>query len=66
VHNTPFFTYYMKYFIEGLVVAILMILGLHYFVKQPWQPAILIGLGAAVLTVLNKVYLDRKQQKNKK
>jgi len=55
----------MKYIIEGVVVGLIMILGLHYFTKQPWEQAIIIGIGAALLTVLNKVYLDRKQRKKK-
>ncbi|MDN3709709.1 hypothetical protein QW060_22435 [Myroides ceti] len=53
----------MKYLIEGIVVAVIMIAGLHYFAKQPWEQSIWIGVGGAILTVLNKIFLDRKQRK---
>lgn len=53
----------MKYIIEGIIVAAAMTLGLHYFAKQPWEQSLFIGVGGAALTVLNKIYLDRKQRK---
>lgn len=54
---------YKKYFIEFIVVSGLMTSGLHYFIDQTWQDAAFIGIGAAVLTVANKVYLDKKALK---
>ena len=57
---------YKKYFVEFLVVSCLMCAGLFYFLKLPLQDALMIGSVAALLTVVNKYYLDKKALKSKK
>ncbi|MBA5793611.1 hypothetical protein H1R17_05260 [Flavobacterium sp. xlx-214] len=51
---------YKRYILEFVVVALLMSLGLYYFIHQTWQSALFIGSTTALLTVINKYFLDRK------
>lgn len=51
---------YKKYIVEFLVVSVIMALGLFYFIDQTKQNALIIGSSTALLTVVNKYFLDRK------
>jgi len=51
---------FKRYILEFIVVTSVMSLGLHYFIHQTWQSALFIGSTAALLTVINKYFLDRK------
>lgn len=51
---------YKKYIVEFIVVSVIMALGLFYFIDQTKQNALIIGSSTALLTVVNKYFLDRK------
>lgn len=54
---------YKKYLLDFFVVTSLMSAGLFYIIKQSWQNALIIGSTTALLTVVNKYYLDKKSLK---
>mgnify|MGYP003398154436 CR=1 FL=1 len=56
---------YLKYFFEFIAVTLLMSAGLYYLIEQSLQDALIIGCSTALLTVINKFFLDRKALRNK-
>jgi len=56
---------YKKYILEFFVVCAVMTSALHFFNKQSLQSSLFISIGASFLTILNKIYLDKKALKKK-